>query len=62
MSKALDILKSAYKKQADASGKLREIYNVGKDLTTEQRNELLGTINNQDAAALTLHNLIQNFK
>ncbi len=37
-----------------------EVYDFGKDFTTEQRNELLNAINDQKSAALRLHQIISN--
>lgn len=62
MKKQLDILQSAYEKQNEATEKLREIYDCGKELTEEQRNELLRAINSQRSAALSIHQTIQSLK
>ena len=58
MEKALEILKASYEKQNEATEKLREIYDCGKDLTTDQRNWLLGALNAQSEAALSIHQTI----
>ena len=60
--KAQEIIQQSYDKQNEATEKLHEVYDCGKNLTEAQRNEVLHAINGQKQAALSLHKVLQSLK